>query len=91
MQSMTSRVMSAESPEVSPTKRRAARKGKAVALKSGTAVIWPAGLQERYGISAPTRWRWERIGRIPPRDVHLNGKSGWRPETIEAAEQRQSS
>jgi predicted DNA-binding transcriptional regulator AlpA len=71
---------------------RAVRRGKPIALKRGTNVIWPAGLQERYGISAPTRWRWEKVGRIPPRDVHLkNGKSGWRPETIEAAEQQQSS
>jgi hypothetical protein len=70
---------------------RSTRRGKRIALKRGTNVIWPAGLQERYGISAPTRWRWERIGRIPPRDVHLNGKSGWRPETIEASEQQQSS
>jgi predicted DNA-binding transcriptional regulator AlpA len=76
--------------EVRPESR--SRRRNRIALKRGTNVIWPAGLQERYGISAPTRWRWERIGRIPPRDVHLkNGKSGWRPETIEAAEQQQSS
>jgi hypothetical protein len=52
----------------------------------GTAVIWPAGLERRYGISPITRWRWERAGKVPPRDVHIGGRSGWRPETLEAAE-----
>jgi predicted DNA-binding transcriptional regulator AlpA len=53
---------------------------------SGTAVIWPGGVQIRYGISKPTRWRWEKEGRLPPRDVNVGGKTGWRPETLEAAE-----
>jgi predicted DNA-binding transcriptional regulator AlpA len=70
---------------------RTPRRGKRVALTRGTSVIWAAGLQERYGISAPTRWRWEKTGRLPPRDVHIGGRSGWRPETIEAAEQKPSS
>jgi len=52
----------------------------------GDAVIWPRGLERRYGISAVTRWRWERSGRLPPRDVHVGGRSGWRPETIERYE-----
>jgi predicted DNA-binding transcriptional regulator AlpA len=52
----------------------------------GTAVVWPAGLEQRYGISAPTRWRWERDGLLPARDVHIGGRTGWRPETLEAAE-----
>jgi predicted DNA-binding transcriptional regulator AlpA len=52
----------------------------------GTGVIWSAGIRERYGISAVTAWRWERAGRLPPRDLHIGGRSGWRPETIEAAE-----
>ena len=52
----------------------------------GTAVVWPKGCEERYGISAPTRWRWEKTGRLPPRDVDLKGKTGWRPSTLEAAE-----
>lgn len=53
----------------------------------GDAVIWPRGLEQRYGISAITRWRWERAGRLPPRDVHIGGRSGWRPDTLTAAEQ----
>jgi predicted DNA-binding transcriptional regulator AlpA len=54
--------------------------------RAGTVVIWPAGVQQRYDISAPTRWRWEKQGRLPARDVHIGGRSGWRPETLEAAE-----
>lgn len=53
----------------------------------GTGVIWPAGLQRRYGISAVTRWRWEKDGKLPPRDLFVGNKSGWRPSTIDAAEQ----
>jgi predicted DNA-binding transcriptional regulator AlpA len=53
------------------------------APRSGTRVVWPAGLEEMFGISAPTRWRWERDKKLPPRDVHLGTRSGWRLETIE--------
>jgi predicted DNA-binding transcriptional regulator AlpA len=52
----------------------------------GSAVIWPSGIEERYGISSITRWRWERAGKLPPRDVHIGGRSGWKPATIETAE-----
>ena len=57
-----------------------------IGLRQGTHVVWPSGVEERYGISAPTRWRWEKDGRLPPRDVNVGGKTGWRPETLEAAE-----
>lgn len=57
-----------------------------VARVEGKAVIWPRGVEQRYGISPPTRWRWERAGKLPPRDVFIGGYSGWRPETLEAAE-----
>jgi predicted DNA-binding transcriptional regulator AlpA len=53
---------------------------------AGTAVVWVAGVEKRYGISSVTRWRWERDGKLPPRDVHIGGRSGWRPETLLAAE-----
>jgi predicted DNA-binding transcriptional regulator AlpA len=54
---------------------------------SGTAVIYPRGLEARYGWSSPTRWRAERDGRVPKRDVFIGGEAvGWRPETLEAAE-----
>lgn len=49
---------------------------------SGDAVIWPAGVEKRYGVGAVTRWRWERAGTLPKRDVHVGGRSGWRPETL---------
>jgi hypothetical protein len=52
---------------------------------AGSRVIWPKGLEERWGISPVTRWRYEKSGKIPARDVHI-GQGGWRPETIEAAE-----
>jgi predicted DNA-binding transcriptional regulator AlpA len=54
--------------------------------RAGTVVVWPKGVEERYGISAPTRWRWEHKGLLPARDVHIGGRSGWRPDTLTAAE-----
>jgi predicted DNA-binding transcriptional regulator AlpA len=83
---MTIKTVQARSLAASEPTARPTRRGKAVALKSGTAVIWPAGIQARYGISAPTRWRWEKTGRLPPRDVSIGGRTGWRPETIVKAE-----
>ncbi len=54
---------------------------------AGTACVWPKGVEQRYGISAPTRWRWERQGLLPPRDVYIGGRAvGWRPETLEVAD-----
>jgi hypothetical protein len=50
----------------------------------GTHAVWPSGVQARYGISSVTRWRWERAGKLPPRDVNVGGKTGWRPETLDA-------
>ncbi len=53
---------------------------------AGTLVIWPKGVRERIGISAPTLWRWERDGKLPARDVFVDGKAiGWKPETLAAA------
>jgi predicted DNA-binding transcriptional regulator AlpA len=72
-----------------PTKApRKTRAGKSFACRrEGTKIVWPAGICTRYGISAPTRWRWERGGKLPPRDVFVNGEAvGWRPETIDAAD-----
>lgn len=56
----------------------------------GAVVVWPAGVEARYGITAVTRWRWERDGRLPARDVHVGGRDGWRPETLEAFERQPS-
>jgi hypothetical protein len=52
----------------------------------GERVVWPRGVEERYGISAVTRWRWEKSNRLPARDVHLGDRSGWRPETLDSYE-----
>lgn len=58
---------------------------------AGTRVVYPRGIEERLGVSTPTRWRMERDGRLPPRDVYIGSKAvGWRPETLEAAERGQS-
>jgi|GEM_PF-6141295 len=53
----------------------------------GTGCIWPIGVQQRYDISAPTRWRWEKLGLLPPRDVYVGGKPvGWAPATLDRAD-----
>lgn len=56
------------------------------APKPGASVFWPRQVEQRYGISPQTRWRWEKEGRLPPRDVNLGGKTGWRVDTLAAAE-----
>lgn len=61
-------------------------KRKRPAPVSGTSVVWPAGVEQRYGISAVTRWRWERAKKLPPRDVTIGGRKGWRPATLAEAE-----
>ncbi len=53
----------------------------------GTRVVWPAGVEQRYDIGPVTRWRWERAGTLPPRDIAIGGRTGWRPETLDQAEQ----
>lgn len=54
---------------------------------AGTHVVYPRGVEARYGISLTTRWRWERAGRLPARDVFIGGEPvGWRPETLDAAD-----
>jgi predicted DNA-binding transcriptional regulator AlpA len=54
------------------------------APREGSAVVWPKGVEERYGISACTRWRWEKQGRLPARDVSIGGKTGWKPQSLPA-------
>ena len=52
----------------------------------GSRIVWPSGVERRYDISAVTRWRWERLGRLPRRDVTVGGRTGWRPETLNMSE-----
>lgn len=47
-------------------------------------VVWPRDLETELRISTATRWRWERRGFLPARDVHVGPRSGWRDETIAA-------
>jgi hypothetical protein len=61
-------------------------KTKRTGPRQGTAVVWPSGVEDRYDISAPTRWRWEKEGKLPARDVAIGGRSGWRPQTLADAE-----
>jgi len=62
---------------------------KAKKEKPAPAVLWPRCVQARYGVCAETRWRWEREGKLPARDVYMDGKAvAWRVATIEAAERR---
>ena len=50
------------------------------------AVMRPGDVERYYGVSLPTRWRWERLGLLPARDVYVGGRPyGWRRETIERA------
>jgi hypothetical protein len=71
---------------LSSANTRRKRKRAPKAKVRGEAVIWPRGLEQRYGISAITRWRWERGGHLPPRDVNVGGKTGWKPSTLTAAD-----
>jgi hypothetical protein len=63
------------------------RRGKGrTALTNGDAVFYPAGLEKRYGISAITRWKWERDKKLPPRDFKAGDRTGWKVATILAHE-----
>jgi predicted DNA-binding transcriptional regulator AlpA len=54
-------------------------------------VLRPSACERRYGVSAPTRWRWEKSGRLPPRDVQVGGKPwGWYESTLIAHERGES-
>jgi predicted DNA-binding transcriptional regulator AlpA len=49
------------------------------------AILWPIDLERHLSISTPTRWRWERAGKLPPRDAYINGEPvGWLRSTIDA-------
>jgi predicted DNA-binding transcriptional regulator AlpA len=57
------------------------------ARTAGSNCVWPSGVQDRFGISAPTRWRWEKDKKLPARDVFVGGVAvGWKPSTLETAE-----
>jgi predicted DNA-binding transcriptional regulator AlpA len=80
------------SPKKSPSRMRAKRaprdepkkvdKRHRTAPIAGTVVVWPKGVEARYGISDITRWRWEKQKKLPPRDMFIGGRTGWKPETL---------
>lgn len=49
-------------------------------------ILYPNDLCERWGISRPTLWRWEKNEKLPKRDVTVGGKTAWYRSTIEAYE-----
>jgi hypothetical protein len=54
---------------------------------SGTVIIWPRGLEARYGITGATRRIWEKKGLLPKRDCFAGGKpAGWHPDTLARAD-----
>lgn len=53
---------------------------------AGTHCVWPLGVERMFGISGCTRWRWERLGKLPPRDYFVAGEAvGWHVETLNRA------
>jgi len=54
---------------------------------AGTPIIyWPKDIESLFGISTPTRYRWEKCGKLPRRDAFLGGSPiGWMRSTIETA------
>lgn len=51
---------------------------------STAAIFWPRDLERHLSISAPTRWRYERAGKLPPRDAYIDGEPvGWLRSTID--------
>jgi hypothetical protein len=54
--------------------------------RRGSGIVYPKGCEEFFGVSPVTRWRWERLGKLPPRDAFVGGRAaGWKPETLERA------
>jgi hypothetical protein len=66
---------------MSTEKREAIEREAAVRSKRPPGVIWPGDLERFYGISLSTRWRWERQGQLPARNVFVGG-GGWLADTL---------
>src|SRR6185437_14631461 len=76
--------------DVSNAKDRAAKRprgrpagSKVECRTAGNGIIWPKGLEERYGISKTTRWLWEQQGKLPPPCLHR-----WEADGLEARDHR---
>jgi len=44
--------------------------------------VWPFELDAALGFSQMTRLKHERAGNLPPRDVWIGPKSGWKVTTM---------
>ena len=44
--------------------------------------VWPFELDAALGFSQMTRLKHERAGNLPPRDVWIGPKSGWKATTM---------
>lgn len=53
-------------------------------------IVWPTDLASRYGRNPSTIWRWVTDGRLPPHDVQIGTRRGWKLSTIEAHERAAS-
>ena len=49
-------------------------------------VFWKRDLASRYDVSRETVWRWQQSGKLPPPDVRIGNRYGWRAATIRAHE-----
>lgn len=56
------------------------------AAAHGDRVLFKTDLARRYGKARETIWRWERDGKLPPPDVRVAGRNGWREATIRTYE-----
>jgi hypothetical protein len=45
-------------------------------------VIWPRDIECFFDISPPTRWRWERSGKLPARDIRIGSRGGWLAQNL---------
>lgn len=66
--------------------RQPASRSQRVAQATYSAFVSLRDVLTLYGITAVTRRSWEHAGRLPARDVVINGKAvGWRRETLDRA------
>ncbi len=52
-------------------------------MTTNTTFVWPIDLARRYRRDPITVWRWQRNGKLPPPDIEIGGRKGWRLSTIE--------
>ena len=65
-----------QKPKTQAPEARIATSPRVAGTKLPQGVVWPSDIECFYGISPPTRWRWERAGKLPARNVPQGG-GGW--------------